>query len=144
MTLSIQNLDLIGPVLAQALLGIILMFVLYSRRIPAIKNTRLSNEQMQDKNGLNKLPAPARFAAENYNHQFEAPVLFYVISICAMLAGIDNGLTLVFAWLYVGLRVVHSIIHVTYNKVIHRFAVFSLSNFALIGLFLTVAYEYLT
>ncbi len=143
MTLSLNNVDLMGPVLAQVLLGIVLMFVLYGRRLPAMAKVKPSNEQMQDKAGIHKLPAPARFAAENYNHQFEAPVLFYALCIGAMATGLGGGLSVIFAWTYVGLRIVHSLIHITYNKVMHRFAVFALSNFALIGLFITILADYL-
>ena len=38
------------------------------------------------------------------------------------------------AWTYVGLRAVHSVIHVTYNNVMHRLSAFALSNIVL-GLF---------
>jgi hypothetical protein len=143
MTLSINSVDLMGPVLTQVLLGIVLMFVLYSRRLPAMAKAKPTNEQMQDKASLSKLPAPARFAAENYNHQFEAPVLFYALCIGAMATGLGSDMSVFFAWTYVGLRIVHSLIHITYNKIMHRFAVFSLSNFALIGLFVTILLDYM-
>ena len=143
MTLNIGDTALIGPVLTQVLLSIILMFVLYARRIPAMSKIKPSNKQMQDKKLTTDLPASARFAAENYNHQFEAPVLFYVLCLCAIIADLGGDLSLIFAWTYVALRIVHSVIHVTYNKVIHRFAVFSLSNFALTGLFITILVDYM-
>jgi hypothetical protein len=143
MTISTSGVDLIGPVLAQVLLGIILMFILYARRIPAMAKLKPTNEQMQNKASASTLPAPARFAAENYNHQFEAPVLFYALSITALATGLGSDMSVLFAWVYVGLRVIHSIIHITYNKVMHRFMVFALSNIALIGLFITILLNYL-
>jgi len=39
-----------------------------------------------------------------------------------------------FAWAYVALRIVHSLIHLTYNQVLHRLAAFTLSNGALVVL----------
>lgn len=136
------NKAFMGPVLAQIGLTILVFFLLYSRRLPAMVAAKPTNEIMQDKTSLLKLPMPARFAAENYNHQFEAPVLFYVLCLSAMITGLGNDLSITMAWIYVGLRVVHSIIHCTYNKVLHRFAAFSLSNLVLIGLFLTLAIDY--
>ncbi len=143
MTVNIGNIDLIGPILAQILLSIILLFILYSRRLPAIAKIKPTNEQMQDKASVGALPSPARYAAENYNHQFEAPVLFYALCITALATGLGSDMSVLFAWAYVGLRVIHSVIHITYNKVMHRFTVFALSNIALIGLFITILLDYL-
>ena len=38
------------------------------------------------------------------------------------------------AWIYVALRVAHSAIHCTYNRVLHRFAVFATSCAVLLGM----------
>jgi hypothetical protein len=59
---------------------------------------------------------------------FEIPVLFYVL--CGFLAVTDltSVFFLVCAWLYVALRCVHSYIHITYNRVIHRFWVYAVST----------------
>lgn len=134
---------LIGPVLAQVALTLIVMMVLYFRRLPAMAAIKPSNKTMQDKASLNLLPKPAQFAAQNYNHQFEAPVLFYVLCLAGTMMEATGALAVLLAWAYVGLRVVHAIIHCTYNKVIHRFAVFSLSSLVLIALFVVMALAYL-
>jgi len=39
----------------------------------------------------------------------------------------------ILAWTYVASRYLHSIIHVTYNQVMHRFAVFIFSSFVLLA-----------
>jgi len=134
---------MMGPVLAQVGLTLITLLVLYARRVPAMVATKPTNEVMQDKKSLQALPAPARFAAENYNHQFEAPVLFYVLCIGAMVAGLVSDIALMLAWTYVGLRVLHSLIHITYNRVLHRFGVFVISSIVLIALFVVVVMQYL-
>ncbi|WP_262695820.1 MAPEG family protein [Kordiimonas aquimaris] len=143
MTNIIANTSFIGPVLAQIGLTLLVLFLLYARRLPAMAAIKPTNEMMQDKASASKLPMPARFAAENYNHQFEAPVLFYVLCLTAMITGLGNELSIQLAWAYVGLRVLHSIIHCTYNRVMHRFYVFALSNLVQIGLFLTIVFDYL-
>ena len=123
-----MNTALIAPVLAQVGLSLVTLLILYAYRIPALAIAKPSNEILQDPRSLDKLPKQARFAGQNYNHQFEAPVLFYVLCIVAMVAGLGDGTTVTIAWAYVALRVVHSIVHITYNRVMHRFAVFSLSS----------------
>jgi hypothetical protein len=45
------------------------------------------------------------------------------------------------AWLYVALRYIHSFIHLTYNRVIHRFAVYVLSTVILFTLWGVVAVQ---
>lgn len=62
--------------------------------------------------------------SDNYNHLFELPVLFYVLCALAIASQqIPNWLPIA-AYLFVVSRVIHSIIQCTYNKVMHRFAIF--------------------
>ena len=63
----------------------------------------------------------------------ELPVLFYVASLMYFVAGRVDQTTLAVAWAYVALRAAHSLIHVTYNKVLHRLAAFAISNFVLMA-----------
>jgi hypothetical protein len=46
-------------------------------------------------------------------------------------AGRVDPTALAVAWIYVGLRAVHSVIHLTYNNVLHRLTAYALSNLAL-------------
>lgn len=64
----------------------------------------------------------------NYMNLTEAPVLFYVLCLSALLSEQVDGLLLGLAWAYVVLRVLHSVVHLSYNHVIHRLACFALSN----------------
>lgn len=68
----------------------------------------------------------------------EMPVLFYVVCLVAIVAGATTAAILALAWVYVALRVVHSIIHISYNRISHRFAAFALSNGVLIALWVLV------
>ena len=72
----------------------------------------------------------------NYMNLLELPMLFYVVCLLLMMTAGASNLAVALAWAYVALRVVHSLIHLTYNHVIHRLAVFALSNTALVGLWL--------
>jgi hypothetical protein len=61
----------------------------------------------------------------------ELPLLFYVASLMFYVSGRVTPLVLGVAWTYVALRVVHSAIQLTYNKVFHRLIPFALSNLVL-------------
>lgn len=52
-----------------------------------------------------------------------------------------SQVTVVLAWLYVGLRIVHSAIHLSYNHVIHRLAVFALSSVVLLALWVQAGWH---
>jgi hypothetical protein len=73
-------------------------------------------------------------AADNFRNLFEVPVLFYLICVALALTGGSTPGFVVAAWAYVGLRVVHSLIHVTYNRVVHRFLVYVASTLLLFGM----------
>lgn len=71
-------------------------------------------------------------ASDNYNHLFELPVLFYGLCALALATTHVPGWLPAAAWLFVALRIAHSAIQCSYNRVMHRFAVF-LAGFALLG-----------
>ena len=61
----------------------------------------------------------------------ELPLLFYVASLMFYVAGRVDEIALGLAWTYVTLRIVHSAIQLTYNRVMHRLVPFAVSNFVL-------------
>ncbi len=73
-------------------------------------------------------------AADNFRNLFEVPVLFYVLCIALVLNGGSTPAYVRAAWAYVALRAVHSLIHVTYNRVVHRFLVYVTSTLLLFGM----------
>lgn len=85
-----------------------------------------------------QVPLPVQLANRNYMNLLELPLLFYIICLLAYVTGSVSGLLVLLAWSYVLLRVVHSVIHVTYNQVMHRFLVFVLSNLVLTALWVLV------
>ncbi|HZX23670.1 MAG TPA: MAPEG family protein [Woeseiaceae bacterium] len=83
-------------------------------------------------------------ASDNYNHLFELPVLFYALAGLALATGHVPGWLAYAAWLFVALRVVHSLIQCTYNRVMHRFGVFVAGYGLLLVMWLAFAGSYLT
>ena len=75
-------------------------------------------------------------AADNYRNLFETPVLFYALVACAVAAAYVPPWLVIGAWCYFGLRVVHTIIHCTYNNVMHRLAAFAIGFVLLVGLWI--------
>jgi hypothetical protein len=82
------------------------------------------------------VPGHVSIPNRNYMNLLELPMLFYVGSLMFYVTSRVDGLVLAVAWLYVALRIVHSIIHLTYNNVMHRLAPFALSNLVLMAYWL--------
>jgi hypothetical protein len=77
-------------------------------------------------------------AADYFRNLFEVPVLFYALAAVALATHQIPGWLVAGAWAFVALRVLHSFIHCTYNKVMHRLAAFIASFGLLVALW--VAY----
>jgi hypothetical protein len=69
--------------------------------------------------------------ADNFNNQFQLPVLFYVALLVAHAAGLGSDLFVWLAWAFVATRAVHALVQWTYNRVVHRFAIYALGALVL-------------
>ncbi len=75
-----------------------------------------------------------------YMNLLEAPLLFYVLCLAVEVSETSSVKFVWLAWTYVALRVIHSLIHLSYNNVLHRLGAFAISNVVLsIGWFLFAA-----
>jgi hypothetical protein len=70
------------------------------------------------------------------------PLLFYVAGLVYFASGKVDIVVLVLSWLYVALRLVHSVIHLGYNNVFHRLIAFASSNVILVSLWLLFFVRY--
>lgn len=84
-----------------------------------------------------RVPGDVSIPNRNYMNLLELPVLFYVVCMLNYVTGPSvSSVTLVLAWIYVGFRTLHSVVHLTYNNVMHRLAMFVASNVALATLWI--------
>ncbi len=129
------------PVLVLILWSLIIWCVMYARRIPAMQKYKIAPDTAKNPDGdwKGKLPANVQYAAHNYNHLMEQPTIFYALMFYLQLSGLNDGLFAHLAWVYVILRIIHSLVQITNNKVMVRFVVFSLSTVVLIVMALRAA-----
>lgn len=108
---------------------------MYATRIPAMQAAQIHPDEARHPHTYgDRLPPNVRAAADNYNHLHEQPTLFYALMLFAAATGSTSSLLLNLAYLYVGLRVVHSLIQVLVSKVMPRFMIFVISTLVLIGM----------
>ena len=69
--------------------------------------------------------------ADNFNNQFQLPVLFVLAVLVADATGQGSALFVQLAWAFVSTRLVHALIQWTYNRVVHRFAVYAIGGLVL-------------
>ena len=80
-----------------------------------------------------KIPDKANWPAHNHSHLHEQPTLFYAVVIMLAIMG-PGALDVLLAWVYVGLRIVHSLWQILVNKIPIRFALFLASTIVLVVL----------
>ena len=137
--MSAQTYDLFYPMLAMFLWTFVVALRNAQVRVSAVLKGNLTNEYFELFQGAE----PSEIVLKTGNHLrnlMEMPPLFYIVCLTAMVIGRADGLLFLLAWSYVILRVAHSLVHLTINKVPPRFFFFALSNVALLLMWLRLAF----
>lgn len=122
------------PVLALVAWTLVMWFWLYATRIPAMKRAGIDpQEAAHPGTYAHRMPGHARSVADNYNHLHEQPTIFYALMFFAALTGGADTTAAGLAWAYVVLRILHSLVQATFNRVVVRFAVFALGSLVLVA-----------
>src|SRR6476469_5230308 len=111
---------------------------MYFMRIGEMKRERIHPQAVATSADMAARVKDTR-ASDNFRNLFELPVLFYLALVVAALTGQVNTATLGLAWAFVALRIVHSAIHCTYNKVMHRFSAYLVGGLVLWALWCVLA-----
>lgn len=133
-----KHTDILWPMFALAAWTGCILLLIAARRIRAGRVSRISPKEYA-LGDSDRVPVGAVLANRNFMNLLELPLLFYIGCLTAFVIGAESSRLLVLAWLYVLFRLVHSLIHVTYNRVPHRFAAFAASNAVLVALWVALA-----
>ncbi|MEO8703151.1 MAG: MAPEG family protein [Kofleriaceae bacterium] len=126
---------ILAPVVILAAWSMVMWGWMYATRLPAIRRAKLRlDPQAPRGEQMATLPSAVRWKADNYNHLMEQPTVFYAVALALALLGRGDDWAFRLAWVYVGLRIVHSFVQVLWNRIEVRFALFALSSLALIGM----------
>lgn len=134
------GMGILQPVVALLAWTMVMWLWMYAVRIPALTASGLKPDDARNTKTLDEaLPPQTQWKAHNYNHLHEAPTLFYAVAIVLAIIGHGDGLNATLAWAYVALRIAHSLVQATINKVALRFALYALSSLVLIALIVHAA-----
>ena len=118
-----QQISILLPVITLAFWTFIIFAIMAPARFYFL---RMKHPQTaaHTKNLKGLLPPLTERVADNYNHLFEQPVVFYAIALSIAVINNIEPLMIQLAWVYVALRVLHSIVQITFNFVPLRFTLF--------------------
>ena len=127
--------QILAPAAVLVLWSLVMLYWMAMTRLPAIKKASgggigeaKPGGRGQDLEGV--IPDKVQWKAHNYAHLMEQPTVFYpaVVILAVMGAGaVDVAL----AWIYVALRIIHSLYQATVNVVKIRFLIFLLATIVL-------------
>lgn len=130
-----MNAPILAPAAALVAWSLIVLYWVILTRFPALKNAKLDlanaepGGRYQDLEPI--LPAKVNWKSHNYTHLMEQPTLFYAAVGILALAGEGIGVNVTLAWIYVGLRVAHSLWQGLVNTVPVRITLFAISSMCL-------------
>lgn len=129
-----MQLQLLYPLLVMVFITFAVLFRLGYLRVSYLQKQRIHPQTVADRKGAAEVFHPINHLADHFQNLFEVPVLFYLLVVLLLvLAKVDMAYVLM-AWLFVAGRLVHTVIHCSYNNVRHRFVAFLLSSLVLMGM----------
>ncbi len=112
---------ILAPLFVQVLLTLFVAYGLAGNRFRAVRRDDVAGPvTLREPNW----PAYVRKFEYNYQNQFELPVLFYLLTVLAIITRHADLFFVLMAWVFVTLRVLHALVHVTNNEIRVRGAFF--------------------
>ena len=115
--------EMLRPAFVLVGLTVVVFVRMYWLRLAEIGRHRIDAQAVATSSEMARLLTDTR-ASDNFRNLFELPVLFYAAVFVAMLTDLVTPISLALAWIFVVLRVLHSAVHCTYNRVMHRFLLY--------------------
>jgi hypothetical protein len=129
---------ILWPMCALAALTFIVLLAIPYRRFKAAFAGRVKAEDFRFGES-SKVPPEVTIPNRNYMNLLEFPLLFYLACLTLFAAKLADPSMVTLAWIYVGIRAAHSLVHLTYNNVFHRLTLFAASNVVLVILWIRLA-----
>jgi hypothetical protein len=117
------------PLFVEVALTFVLLFWMGGARFAAVKRGDVHPRDVAL--GQPNWPKRETQIANAYHNQLQLPVLFYLLTVLAIITRHADLLFVVLAWVFVVLRLVHAYIHVTSNRMVQRFAAFAVAAIVL-------------
>jgi hypothetical protein len=130
--------SLVYPMAAMVLLTMIVLVRLFRARVGAVRGGSLDASYYRLYQGAAE-PEQAQKLSRHFINLFEAPTLFYVACLAAMIAGVTGWVMVALAWAYVITRVLHAVIHLGGNRLRKRLTIYFAGWLVLAAMWITLA-----
>ena len=127
--MTLEYAILLPPTVLAFLTGFVWL-KLGSDRLGELRARRIHPQQVASSKQMSELLQNTQ-SADHFRNLFEAPVLFYALCGFLAITKLTTLFLLACAWGYVALRMLHTYIHLTHNKVVRRFQAFVASTIVL-------------
>jgi len=135
-----QTQSLIYPMATLFLLNMLVMFMMLFFRVKAVRTRQVSPRYFKLNKG-SEIPDQLEALSQNYTNLLELPLLFYIVCLTVITLNLNIEYFLLYAWMYVVFRYIHSFIHITYNHILHRLFIFFMSCVMLIMMWFQLVNE---
>ncbi|WP_224087566.1 MAPEG family protein [Nostoc sp. MS1] len=120
-----------SPFFALMFLTLLVWVYMYIRRISFIITSKLKPQDLAVPNTLAQISPPSvSNPSDNLKNLFEIPVLFYALLLYLFITQQVDTVYVNAAWVFVVFRVLHSVVHCTFNLVILRFYLYLFATLA--------------
>jgi hypothetical protein len=114
---------LVYPMAAMVLFTFIVLMAMFRSRVQAVRKGEVASYYFKTYQGEAE-PDSSLKLSQHFSNMLEAPTLFYVACVAAMVLNEAALLFYLLAWLYVILRVLHAYIHTGRNRLRSRVRVY--------------------
>jgi len=111
------------PIFCVVLLTFVIGIITVTLRFKSVMSGQVKIKYYRTMQG-EEVPEIITKTSRCFNNMFEIPVLFYVVCILFIAINIESTTAVITAWLFVLSRIVHTVVHLTYNNVLHRMTVY--------------------
>ena len=129
---------LVYPMLAVVLLTAVVLVTLFRSRVRAVREGKLHLGYFKIYQGTVE-PEYAAKPARHFVNLFEAPTLFYVACLTAMVTHSGGLLMQGLAWAYVAARIAHAVVHLGSNRLRPRIAAYFVGWLVLLSMWIGIA-----
>lgn len=135
--MPVVNTHLVYPMCAMFALSVVVLAKMFMARYNAVKSGQMKLGYFKTFTGAECTEDVVK-TGRQFTNLFEAPVLFYIACLIAMILPVEGFTFLVLAWVYVAVRIVHAYIHMGANKVMIRMRVYGVSWLVLIAMWILI------
>ena len=127
--------SIIYPIFTLVMLTFVIIFAVGTSRLISVRKRQVNPKLYRLMSGY-EAPDYVQKLTRNLSNLLEMPILFYLLGVLVIALQVEDPAMVDLAWLFGGLRFVHTGIHITYNHTIHRFMVFVASVLTLLAMWI--------